>query len=134
MISRRLPTLVNCLCDLGCGLGFAKMQGVRDQVHAAQCMGAVPEKAAFAEEDIADMFWEIPADEVKQAIRWAMQQMCTKQHIKRASFSICRKSKHLDRVDISTTHSFLVVDEAAFMRFLHFDSDQKVFFCSRWRG
>ena len=58
VISRCLQALVNFLCDLGCGLGFAKMQGVRDQVHAAQRMGAVPELTIFAEEDMADMFWE----------------------------------------------------------------------------
>ena len=128
VISRCLRALVNFLCDLGCGLGFAKMQGVRDQVHAAQCMGAVPELTIFAEEDMADMFWEIRAEEVKQAARWAMQRMCAKQRTKHAVFSISRESKHLDLVGNSAAQSFLVVDEAAIMRFLDFDSDQNVLF------
>ena len=115
IIIRCFQTLVNFLCDLGCGLGFAKMQGVRDQVHAAQRMGAVPELKVFAEEDMANMFWEIPADEVKQAARGAMQRMCAKQRIKHALFSFSRESKHLDRVGTCAAQSFLVVDEAAIM-------------------
>ena len=128
IISRCLQALVNFLCNLGCGLGFAKMQGVRDQVHAAQRMGAVPELTVFAEEDMADMFWEIPAEEVKQAARWAMQRMCANQRIKHALFSISRESKHLDQVGTSAAQSFLVVDEAAIMRFFDFDLDQNVLF------
>ena len=84
----------------------------------------------FAEEDMADFFWEIPADEVKQAARWAMQRMCAKQRIKHALFSISREIKHLDRVGTSAAQSFLVVDEAAIMRFLDFDLDQNVLFAA----
>ena len=104
------------------------MQGVRDQVHVAQRMGAVPEMTVFAEEDMADMFWEIPADEIIQAARWAMRRMCTKQCIKQAFFSISRESKHLDRVGTSAAQRFLVVDAAAIMRFLDFDLGQNVLF------
>ena len=35
LVSRCLQMLVNLLTDLGLGLGFAKMQGVRDRIHAA---------------------------------------------------------------------------------------------------
>ena len=126
IISHSLQALVKFFFDLGFRLGFAKMQGVRDQVHTAQRMGTVPERTVFAEEDMADMFWEIQADEVKQAARWAMQRMCAKRRVKHALFSISRESKHLDRVGTSAAQSFLVVSEAAIMRFLDLDLDQNV--------
>ena len=91
-------------------------------------MGAVPELTIFAEEVMADMFWEISAEEVKQAARWAMRRMCAKQRTKHAAFSISCESKHLDRVGTSAAQSFLVVEEAAIMRFLDLDLDQNVLF------
>ena len=47
VMSRCLQMLVSFLIDQGIGLGFAKMQGVRDQLHAAARMGALPHETEF---------------------------------------------------------------------------------------
>ena len=71
VVSRCLQMLVNHLIDRGTGLGFAKMQGVRDEIHAAVRMGRKPQSLSLKEEDMTDMFWEIPSTEVKSALSWA---------------------------------------------------------------
>ena len=77
---------------------------------------------------MADMFWEIPATEVKQAVQWAMKQVLVKHRAKQVSFCVSRESKQLDRIGTSAAQSFTVVSEAAVLRFLEFDLDQNVLF------
>ena len=53
------------------GLGFQRLQGVRDQLRAlgrlTNCMGEGV-TYNFIEQDMNDMFWNIPKDEVLKAI------------------------------------------------------------------
>ena len=59
------------------GLGFQNMRGVRDQVEAIRrltqnCTNHQHPPLPM-EMDMEDMFWEIPQEEVGQALEWAMK-------------------------------------------------------------
>ena len=55
-------------------------------------MGGLPAETEFKEEDMADMFWEIPATEVK----WAVDTVRTKHRAKTLSFSMSKESNQLN--------------------------------------
>ena len=72
VVSTCLQMLVNHLIDQRTRVGFAKMQGVRGQNHAAVHMGGTPQSLSLKEADMTDMFWEILSTEVKAALSWAL--------------------------------------------------------------
>ena len=128
VMSRCLQTLLNCLIDHGFGLGFAKMQGVRDQLHAAARLGASSGASEFLEEDMSDMFREIRASEVKSALEWALSRVRSALRTKDLHFSVSRESNHLDRIGKATAPGFVLVDEQCVTRFVKLDLDDNVLF------
>ena len=123
VMSRCLQMLVSFLIDQGIGLGFAKMQGVRDQLQVAARMGCLPHETEFKEEDMADMFWEIPATDVQLAVQWALNTVRAKQRAANLCFSVSKESNHLDRIGRSTTPGFTFVREECASRFVDFVLD-----------
>ena len=77
---------------------------------------------------MADMFWEIPASDVKSAVQWALHTVRKKHRATNLSFSVSRESNHLDRIGRSTAAGFTVVHEACVSRFVDFDLDDNVLF------
>ena len=128
VMSRCLLMLVSFLIDQGIGLGFAKMQGVRDQLQAAARMGAITHETEFNDEDMADMFQEIPATDVKWAVQWALNAVRAKHRATNLSFSASKESNHLDRIGRSTAPGYTVVREECVSRFVDFDLDNNVLF------
>ena len=63
-MSHCLQLIVNGLIERSEGFVFACMPCVRDQLVAACRLGAVPSHAHLVEKDVADMFWEIPLEQV----------------------------------------------------------------------
>ena len=68
LVGRCLQLMIKELTMLQGSLGFAKLTGVRDLVWAAQRMGTPPQDLRLREQDMSDMFWEIPSSEAKQAV------------------------------------------------------------------
>ena len=128
LMSRCIQMLVSFLMDQGIGLGFPKMQGVRDQLRVAACIGALPHRTEFKEENMAHMFWGIPATDVKSAVEWALNTIRAKHRATNLWFSVSKESNHLDRIGCSTTPGFTVVQEDCVSRFVDFDLDNNVLF------
>ena len=128
VVSKCLQMLVNHLIDQGTGLAFAKMQGVRDQIHAVVCMGGNPQSLSLKEEDVTDMFWEIPSTEVKSALSWALSEVGKSSRSKSLSFSVSKESKALDRLGKASTKGFVIVSQDALERFVSFDLFDNILF------
>ena len=128
VVSRCLHMLVNHLTDQGTGLSFAKMQGVRDQIHAAVRMGGNPRSLSLKEEDMTDMFWEIPSTEVKSALSWALSEVGKSARSKCLSFSVSKESKALDRLGKASTKGFVIVSQDALESFVSFDLFDNILF------
>ena len=128
VMSRCLQMLVNHLIDHGVGLGFAKMQGVRDQLHAAARLGVSSSASEFLDEDMSDMCWEILASEVQSAPERALPHVRFAHRTKELHLSVSRESNRLDRIGKATAPGFVVVDEHCVTRFVKFNLDDNVLF------
>ena len=108
---------------LNAGLGFQRLQGVRDQLRAlgrlTNCMGEGV-TYNFIEPDITDMFWNIPKDEVLKAIFWSCATLKGRQrclHLSTAKQGL----KRLDRYGKASSKDFFVFSEVELLRFVEYD-------------
>ena len=128
LMGRCLQLLV-CHCTmLPGGLGFAKLVGVRDLVWSAYRMQASMESLSLLEQDMSDMFWEIPGEEALQAVSWAVGECKKKLRGKTLWFSLSKEAKCLDRLGKSADRQFTVVNDDHLTRFVKFDLQQNVLF------
>ena len=93
------------------GLGFAKLVGVRDLVWSAHRMQTSTESLSLLEQDMSDMFWEIPGEEALQAVSWAVGECKKKLRGKTLWFSLSKEAKCLDRLGKSADCQFIVVND-----------------------
>ena len=120
--------MIKQLTMLQGSLRFAKLIGVRDLVWAAQRTGTSPQDPRLSEQDMSDMFWEIPSPEAKQAVLWAVGEYKKRRRGTRLWFSLSREARSLDRVGKSSHRQFRVLSEEEVTRFVDYDLFDNVLF------
>ena len=128
VMSRCLQLLVNALIEQSEGFGFACMPGVRDQLVAACRLGAIPEHTHLVEKDMADMFWEIPLEQVVLSLEWALASLAKKRRSTSLTFAVSKADKHLDHIGSAASNAFLNVTQDLVTRFVRFDTYDNVLF------
>ena len=128
VMSRCLQLLVNALIEQSEGFGFACMPGVRDQLVAACRLGAIPEHTHLVEEDMADMFWEIPLEQVVLSLEWALANLAKKRCSTSLTFAVSNADEHLDHIGSAASNAFLNLTQDMVTRFLRFDTYDNVLF------
>ena len=76
----------------------------------------------------ADMFWEIPAEQIFESVQWIFGMIAKKQCTKvdTVCFSIFKESKYLDRAETAANKSFFQVTAPQIERFVRFDCEDNV--------
>ena len=106
------------------GLGFQNMRGVRDQVEAVRRLTqncTNPQHPPLPMEmDMEDMFWEIPQEEVGQAMKWAMKMVRGGEGLQ--WFCLHRRGmRKLDRLGKGASSDYVSVSEEEVLRYVLFD-------------
>ena len=87
------------------GWGFPML---RDQLRCLQRSGLLQEDCSFLEQDMEDMFWNTPKDEVFKSVRWACNML--RKRYKTLFFAITKGGlKHLDRLGKASSEGHFVL-------------------------
>ena len=112
----------------GVGWGFQRLQGVRDQLRCLGRYGLPQNKCSFLEQNMEDMFWKIPKNEVFKSITWACNTL-RKRHTT-LFFALAKGGlKHLDRLGKASASAYFVLDEEQLLRYVKFDVMYNNLFC-----
>ena len=83
-----------------------RLPGVRDQATAPQRPMTPSHQVHFCEQDMEDMFWEIPKQDVLTTLRWALRQVKLDGE-DRVTFAIERSGvKPLGRLGTGASHAY----------------------------
>ena len=121
LVRRCLQLLIKEMTMADGSLGFSKLTGVRDLAWATNRMGAPLESLKLKEQDMSDMFWEIPSHEVQAATQWAVGACKKRRRGKQLWFSLSKESRGLDRIGKSSHRQFRILHADHMLRFVDYD-------------
>ena len=83
---------------------------------------------SMVETDMADMFWEIPLEQVVLSLEWALASLAKKRRSTSLTFAVSKADKHLDHIGSAASNAFLNVTQDLVTRFVRFDTYDNVLF------
>ena len=103
------------------------MLGVRDQIMAATRLVGQVGDIRFLEQDMEDMYWEVPKDEMLQSLTWALALLSKGKTV--LSFSIAKGDlNELDRVGSASGEHFVVLTGRQVKIYVEFELFDNCFF------
>ena len=99
LIGRVQQQLIVCIVTLEPTYSFQQLMGVLDQVRAILRLGGPTAGTRFLEQDMQNIFWEIPNLEAMECVRWVISLVHPNREPDASMFAVCKRGlKHLDWV------------------------------------